>query len=160
MADEVRRLLDHIVDQYVVRDEQRAIDLDAAASEAGDDIESDKRAAVRRETDRADSLAGAFHAGLLRAYAADRRGESLVLDDRDPEQNRLADALIQFLVSYELAASHTETVAPLHYTYAITIDWLRLNALAADAGIDLPLTLAAEAPQRRRESGVGSTTEG
>jgi len=156
VAGEVRRLLDHIVERYVVRDEQRAIDLDAAASEAGDAIESDKRAAVRRETDRAESLAAAFHAGLLRAYAADRRGQALVLDDRDPEQNRLADALIQFLVSYELAASHTETVAPMHYTYAITVDWPRLTTLAADAGVDLPLTLAAEAPQRSRESRVAS----
>ncbi len=146
MADEVRRVLDHIVTRYVVRDEQRAIDLDAAASEPGDAIESDKRAAARRETDRADSLADAFHAGLLRAYAADRRGEKLVLDDRDPEQNRLADALIQFLVSYELAASHTEPVEPMHYTYAITVDWPRLSAVAAEAGVDLPIALAAEAP--------------
>ena len=146
MADEVRRLLDQIVNRYVVRDEQRAIDLDAAASEAGADIESDKREAVRRETDRADALADAFHDGLIAAYTADRRGEPLVLDDRDPEQNRRADALIQFLVSYELATSHTETTEPMHYTYAITVDWARLNAFAADAGIDLAAALADEAP--------------
>ncbi len=146
MADEVRRVLDEIVNRYVVRDEQRAIDLDAAASEAGADIESDKRQAVRRETNHAHDLAGAFHTGLVQAYAADRRGAPLVLDDRDPEQNRLADALIQFLVSYELAASHTETTEPMHYSYAIRVDWDRLNALAADTGIDLTATLANEAP--------------
>jgi hypothetical protein len=134
VADDLRKLLDHIVRSYVLHDELVGIDLEASASDRGDAIETDKRRAVRRETERADSLAGAFSRGLARARA--RAGE-IILDDRNPEENEEADALIGFLVSYDLASSRTEETEPRHYRYHVAVDWDRLEEAARAAGIDL-----------------------
>jgi hypothetical protein len=138
VADDLRKLLDYIVRTYVVHDELVGIDLEASASDRGDAIETDKRRAIRRETERADALAGAFGRGLARART--RSGE-LVLDDRDPEQNQEADALIGFLVSHDLASSRAEETEPRHYRYYVAVDWDRLAAAASAAGIDLDQTL-------------------
>jgi hypothetical protein len=134
VADDLRKLLDHIVRSYVVPDELVGIDLEASASDRGQDIETDKRRAIRREVERAESLAGAFSRGLARARA--HPGE-LVLDDRNPEENQEADALIGFLVSHDLASSHTEETEPKHYRYRVVVDWNRLAETARAAGIDL-----------------------
>ena len=142
MADDVRKLLDHIVAQYVVRDELKSIDLDAPAQEPGEVIEADKKEAVRREEDRADSLADAFARGLILAHGGRSLGEAeVVLDDRDPEQDRVADALIRFLVSHDLAASRTEETEPLHYRYHVAVDWDRLADVAREADVDLDRAL-------------------
>ncbi|HEY8447466.1 MAG TPA: hypothetical protein VIL01_10190 [Thermomicrobiales bacterium] len=142
MADDLRRLLDHIVHTYVAHDEMIAVDLDASASDRAEDIAADKRRAVRREASRAETLAGAFVEGLERAFAARGRPDAeLILDDRDPEQDAMADALIRFLVSHQLASSRSEETEPYHYRYAISIDWDRLAAVATDAGIDLESAL-------------------
>jgi hypothetical protein len=134
VADDLRKLLNHIVRQYVVHDEEVGIELEASASDEGADIESDKRQAARREIERADLLADAFSRGLMRARAANGQ---LVLDDRDAEENEEADALISFLVSHDLASSHTEETEPMHYRYFLTINWANLHAAAGAAGIDL-----------------------
>jgi hypothetical protein len=138
VADDLRKLLDHIVRSYVLHDELVGIDLEASASDRGESIETDKRRAVRREIERAESLAAAFSRGLARAHA---EGSELVLDDRDPEENREADALIAFLVSYDLASSRTEETEPRHYRYHVAVDWDRLGAAARAAGIDLEQAL-------------------
>ena len=142
MADEVRKLLDHIVARYVVQDELKNIDLDATAQEAGAAIEADKREATRREEQRAASLADAFARGLALAHGGHSLGqEELVLDDRDPEQDRMADALIRFLVSHDLASSRTDETEPMHYTYYIAVDWDRLGELAREAEVELERAL-------------------
>lgn len=142
MPDRIRRVLDHIVAQYVVRDEQKDIDLNAPPSESGAAIESDKRDAARREADRAGDLADAFQRGLVLAHRARAAGHGeIALDDRDPAQDRMTDALIRFLVSFDLAASRTEETEPLHYTYHIAIDWDRLAEVARAADIDLERAL-------------------
>lgn len=138
MADDLRKLLDHIVRSYVVHDELVGIDLEASASDRGEAIETDKRRAVRREIERADHLAGAFSRGLARARA--RTGE-IVLDDRNPDENEEADALIGFLVSHDLASSRTEETEPRHYRYHVAVDWSRLDETARVAGIDLDQAL-------------------
>ena len=142
MADDVRKLLDHIVAQYVVRDELKSIDLDAPAQEPGAVIEADKKEAVRREEDRAASLADAFARALALAHGGRSLGQTeVVLDDRDPEQDRMADAMIRFLVSHDLAASRTEETEPLHYTYHVAVDWDRLADVAREADVDLDRAL-------------------
>jgi hypothetical protein len=138
VADDLRKLLDHIVRTYVVREELVGIDLEASASDRGDAIETDKRRAVRREIERAEHLAPAFSRGLARAHT--QSGE-IVLDDRDPEENQEADALIAFLVSHDLASSRTEETEPMHYRYRVAVDWDRLGAMAKQAGIDLDQAL-------------------
>ena len=142
MADEVRKLLDHIVARYVVQDELKNIDLDASAQEPGAAIEADKREAIRREEQRAHSLADAFARGLMLAHGGRSLGQDeLVLDDRDPEQDRMADALIRFLVSHDLASSRTDETEPMHYTYYIAVDWDRLGEVAREAEVDLERAL-------------------
>jgi hypothetical protein len=137
LADESRKLLDYIVDHYVLHDELVAIDLEASASDAGASIESDKHEAVRRERSRADELAGAFGEGLARANDARAAGQAeLALDDRDPEQNQIADALIQFLVRNHFATSRTEETSQYHYVYLIEIDWDQLRGIMQQAGVD------------------------
>ena len=143
MADEVRRLLDYIVAQYVVRDEVKSIELDAPPREPGEVIEADKKEVVRREEGRADSLADAFARGLRLAHGGRALGQrEVVLDDRDPEEDRMADALIRFLVSHELAGSRTEETEPMHYAYHVTVDWERLGKVAREAEVDLERALS------------------
>jgi hypothetical protein len=138
LADDARKLLDYIVRHFVLHDELVAIDLDASASDPGAEIEMDKREAVQRELARADDLAAAFADGLARADRARSRGlDEVVLDDRDPVHNRIADAMIQFLVSHQLASSRSEPAEEYHYVYYISVDWDRLRDAAADAGVDL-----------------------
>ena len=64
------------------------------------------------------------------------------LDDRDPEQNAIADALIAYLVRFDLAESRSEETEPGHYDYFISVDWDPLYRVAESAGIDLPAALA------------------
>lgn len=147
MPDRIRRVLDHIVTQYVVTDEQKDIDLNAPPTEPGDALESDKREAAKREVDRADDLAKAFHAGLVRAHEARARGrEEIALDDREPDEDRMADALIRFLVSFGLAGSRTEETEPLHYVYHVAVDWERMEGVARATGVDLDGALRQRAP--------------
>ena len=147
MPDRIRRVLDHIVAQYVVRDEQKDIDLNAPPTESGADIESDKRDAARREADRAGELADAFRRGLVLAHRARAAGQGeIALDDRDPAQDRMADALIRFLVSFDLAASRTEETEPLHYIYHVAVDWPRLTEVARAVEVDLDRALGEVAP--------------
>ncbi len=146
MPEQVRRLLDYIVSSYVVVDEQKDIDLNAPATESGNDLDSEKTEVAERERARAIALAEPFRLGLLAAYRMRRSGQrELPLDDRVPDENAMADALIRFLVSFDLAESRTEETEPMHYVYHVSVDWDRLGAVAGRAGIDLDAVLAAQA---------------
>jgi len=136
VADGLDRVLDHIARQYLVREEVRTIDLDASAAEQGDVLEAEKRDAAAREIERANDLRDPFAAGLRQA-AAQAGQTPLSLDDRDPEQDRIAAALIHALVRTDLATSHAEETEENHYVYGLTIDWDALRAVAAEAGVDL-----------------------
>lgn len=143
MAEPVRELLNYIVVNYAVEDELKDVDLNASAVEDGAELESEKREAAQREIERADRLEAPFSQGLVAAYRARQAGvNEVVLDDRDPEENDMADALIGFLVSYELAASRSEETEPMHYRYFITVDWDRLRTVAEAARVDLDRALA------------------
>ena len=142
MPDRTRRLLDHIVAQYVVRDEQKDIDLNAPSTESGEELESEKREAAQREASRAGELADPFRQGLVLADRARAAGRAeIALDDRRPDEDRIADALIRFLVSFDLATSRTEESEPLHYVYHVAVDWDRLGEVARAAGVDLDQAL-------------------
>lgn len=147
MADDLRTLLNYIVVHYVVPDEQRAIELDAAAGEGGEVIEGDKREASRRETERADEFARAFADGLALAHhRATLGGKTLTLDDRKPDEDAMATALIRFLVSNDLATSHTQETDAQHYIYHVAVRWDRLETVSSEAGIDLARALARRHP--------------
>lgn len=142
MPERLRKVLDHITARYIVHEDLRNIDFEAASSETGDAIESDKREAIKREKARADDLADPFRAGLLLAYRARQAGQrEIALDDRNPAENAMADALIHALVRTDLAASTSEETDPYHYVYRIAVDWERLDQVALEAGVDLDETL-------------------
>lgn len=141
MADSIDTLLNHIVRTYTVPDELVDIDLTAQASEDGAEIEAEKRDAQEREMAVANRLRDSFRRGLAEAYQ--RGDDELALDDRDPEQNAVADALIRYLVAFDLAESRTEQTDPQHYIYYVAVTWGRLRDVAASVGIDLDQALAA-----------------
>lgn len=142
MADRLRTVLDFITVQYLVRDDLRGIDFDAEPSETGDAIESDKREAIKRENERTGEIIDAFRDGLALAYRAHQAGQrEIALDDRDPAEDAMADALIHALVRTDLAASTTEETAPRHYVYRIAVDWERLGTVARAAGVDFDETM-------------------
>lgn len=140
MPDRIRRVLDYIVRHYVVVDDQKDIDLNAPVS--GGDLTSEKRNVARREIERASELSEPFRLGLLRAYQARRRGETeIALDDRDPGQNEMADALIRILVAHDLAESRSEATGPRNYVYTVAVDWPRLAEVGRAAGVDVEAAL-------------------
>ena len=142
MADGLDQLLDHIARQYLIRDELRTIDLDASATEPGDLLEAEKREAAAREIERARELRKPFATGLRQAFAARSAGEAtLALDDRDPEQDQMAEALIHALVRTNLTTSTSEPTDENHYIYLLSVDWDALRAVATAAGIDLDSAL-------------------
>ncbi len=141
MTDEVQRLLHYIAEHYTGREEAKDIERSAAA-ETADEIVAGQRRVMRKERALADRLARPFQRGLRRAYAAYRAGgDAISLDDRNPEENRMAEALIHFLVGPGLARSITRETEPMHYTYIITINWEKLAALAHEASVDLDALL-------------------
>ena len=147
MADDLRALLNYIVTHYVVPDEQRAIELDAAPGDGGAMIEDDKRGASRREAERADEFATPFADGLVIAHhRATMGGKTLPLDDRKPHEDAMATALIRFLVSNDLATSRTEETDAQRYTYHVAVRWDRLEAVSGEAGIDLARALSRHHP--------------
>jgi hypothetical protein len=142
VANGLERLLTYLTEHEIIKQEQKEVQLTAGPREPGETIAADLELARQRERQRVATLAPAFADGLRRAYDARRNGqEGLTLDDRLPDENAMADALIQFLVRPHLAASHTEPTEPNHYAYTITVDWPRLSQLAAEGGVDLDAEL-------------------
>jgi hypothetical protein len=138
------KLYDHIVRQFVMKDELIDVDLAASASEEGRAIESEKHQIVARETDHARQMRESFRAGLSTAWELQKNGPTeLRLCDQDPVENSIADALIRYLVSYGLASSRTEQTGEASYRYYISVHWPKLAEIGAVIGVDLESTLAA-----------------
>ena len=143
MADAFAELLDLIVRDYAITDAQKDIDLNATADEPAAVIEADKQQIAADAAERARELYPSFRSGLLLAFEAQGIGSHEIrLDDRDTEQNAIADALIAYLVRWDLAESRSEETEPGHYDYFISVNWDSLYQLAQSAGIDLPAALA------------------
>jgi len=135
VPDDLERLLRFIVRNYNVREEVKDIERDASSV---DDVPAELRRAAREEEQRAGQLLPAFREGLARADAARRAGGNAIsLDDRDPLDNQIADALVHFLVRPGIALSSTRETQPLHYIYTIAVDWNQLVSVAHRARVDL-----------------------
>ncbi|HET7037114.1 MAG TPA: hypothetical protein VFI42_15620 [Thermomicrobiaceae bacterium] len=142
MPDDLDRLLKYIAQHYTGRARAKEVERDAAAEEPDTTLVASERNTIAAEERRAESMAAAFRDGLLRAIAARRAGGNAIsLDDRVPEENRMADALVHFLVGADLADSTTREIVPMHYVYTIAIDWKRLAAVAAEAHVNLDTLL-------------------
>lgn len=143
MADAFSELLDAIVRNLVIVDAQKDVDLNSAADIDGGAIEAQKAGIVTSSEARAAELAGAFRAGIILAYEAQGTGHpEISLDDRQTEQNAIADALITYLVRYDLGESRSEETNPGHYIYFVSVTWGALYQFAEANGIDLPAALA------------------
>lgn len=143
MADSFAVLLEYIVRDFVIPDAQKDVDLNASADESAASIEAEKSRIVSLAAERGRELLPAFRQGLILAFEAQGIGHPEIrLDDREPEPNAIADALIAYLVGFDLAESRSVETEPGHYDYFITVNWDALYRLATDAGVDLPAVLA------------------
>jgi hypothetical protein len=137
VSHDLDRLLKHIVARYTGPEEAKEVERDASSS-SGMEIAAGRERVLRGEAQRADALASAFRDGLRRAHAAYRAGgDAISLDDRNASENRMADALVHFLVVPGIATSTSRETAPLHYIYTISIDWARLEQVACEARVNL-----------------------
>src|SRR5215213_2601159 len=93
---DIRKLLDYVIAHRVAPVEEKLTDMESTSRVPEERIEEISATTVEHERDAAARLLPAFAAGL-RAAAANR-GTPLALDDRNPAQNGIADALIRFLV--------------------------------------------------------------
>ncbi|HEX5502862.1 MAG TPA: hypothetical protein VFW96_09575 [Thermomicrobiales bacterium] len=143
MADALERLLADLIERELADREATEAELVASPDEPGETTAANRELARERVGARLDALGPAFAAGLRAAYAVHRAGQpELTLDDRQPDENLMADALVQALVRTDLAASRAEETEPSHYRYHLRVDWDRLARLAADRGLDLDAELA------------------
>ena len=143
MADAFSALLDAIVRDLVIVDSQKDVDLNAAPDVDGGAIAEQKAEIVASSKARAAELEGAFRDGIVLAFDAQGTGHSEIsLDDRQAEQNAIADALITYLVRYDLGESRSEATDPGHFTYFVSVTWAALYQFAEANGINLPAALA------------------
>lgn len=143
MADAFSELLDAIVRDLVIVDAQKDIDLNSAPDVDGGAIEAQKAEIVSSSEARAADLSGPFREGIVLAYEAQGTGHAEIsLDDRQVEQNAIADALITYLIRYDLGESRSEETEPGHYLYFVSVTWGALYQFAEAHGIDLPAALA------------------
>jgi hypothetical protein len=146
VADPFAELLEVLVRDYVITDAQKDVDLNASADEDAAVIEAEKRHIVDDASQQARELLPSFRQGLILAFEAQGIAKPEIrLDDRDAEQNAIADALIMYLVRFDLAESRSEETEPGHYDYFISVTWDSLYQVADNAGIDLPAALARDA---------------
>lgn len=143
LADAFSALLDAIVRDLVIVDAQKDVDLNSAADVDGGAIAEQKAEIASSARARAAGQETAFRDGLVLAYEAQGTGHpEISLDDRQPEQNALADALITYLVRYDLGESRSEETEPGHFMYFISVTWGAFYQFAEANGIDLTSALA------------------
>jgi hypothetical protein len=143
VADPFAELLESIVRDLVIPDGQKDIDLNATADESAASIESSKQRVASVARDQSRQLYPAFRTGLILAFEAQGEGHPEIrLDDRDAEQNTIADALIKYLVGFDLAESRSEETEAGHYDYFVSVNWDPLYQFAESVGVDLPAALA------------------
>lgn len=137
MADDISKLVRYIARHYTGPEEAKEVEMDTPGIPAGE-LDQEREKVLRAEERRASDLADAFRAGLIQSHKAGLAGgDAISLDDRDPEQNRIADAMVHFLVGTGMATSRTRETAPQHYIYTIWIDWTKLRRVAREARLDL-----------------------
>ena len=127
-------LLQAITWVYKVRDDMVLIEANSTARRAMADVKREERDVAEEELERADASCPAVEEALRMARATG--GGEVSFDSRDPEQDRLAGALIASLVATDFATVRTEELGDEQYRYHVAVDWRRLDDLAAR--LDLP----------------------
>jgi hypothetical protein len=137
MADELRRLLDYIIDHPISHVESVEAQLDASATQ---DVPAEIAANLGAQKAHAGRLAPYVAKGLRMASQAPKGGP-LAVEDTTSEGNMIADAFARYLVSPGLATSQSTPISSSHFRYTFEVDWPLLAAMARQAGIDLNAAL-------------------
>ena len=130
MADDAKRLLRYIVQNFVVPVDAKDAQLDASATQ---DVPREMDAIAADDMNVAERLAPSFARGLTMARAS---GGKVTVEDTDPEGDAIAQAFARFLVTPDLATSQSEELSEGHYRYTFEVDVQRLDELARRAGVD------------------------
>ncbi len=125
----VASLLDALVWFFKLRAETSLLEATAKARRPMDEVVEEEHRLIDDELDRAHEALPAFEAGLRRARAAGN--SEVTFDSQDPEQDRMAGALIAYLVATEFATVRTEELPGDRFRYHIAVDWPALDAFAA-----------------------------
>ena len=118
---------------YKVRDETMLIEATSTSRRDMADVKREEQDVAEDELARVDEAVPAVAEGLRRARAAG--GGEIPFDSRDPDQDRLAGALIAYLVATDFATVRTDELGDEQYRYNIAVDWQRLDDLAARLGL-------------------------
>jgi hypothetical protein len=97
------------------------------------DVKEEERRVEDAELERAHETLPEFEEGLRSALRAGER--EIAFDSRDQRQDRVAGALIRYLVSTGFATVRTEELGGDAFRYHIAVDWPRLDDLAARLGL-------------------------
>ena len=133
MADDLRRLLTYIIDQLLVQEQSKEVEIDATAVQ---DVPSEIAARAEEQRRSAERLAPGFADGLSRAM----RGP-VVVDDTDPTGSLIAEAFARYLVSTGLATSQSAPLPNGGYRYTFEVDWPALRSVGERAGVDVDASL-------------------
>ena len=134
MPNDLRALLNYIIENPIMQAESQEAQLDATAVQ---DVRAEIAAQAQEQRAHADQLAPYFARGLRLAA----RGP-LTLQDTDPEENLIADAFARYLVVPNLATSQSAPISKEHYRYTFEVNWPALRAIAQRAGVNLDAALA------------------
>ncbi len=118
---------------YKVRDETMLIEATSTARRDMADIKREERDVAVDELADVDDAGPAIGEGLRRVRAAG--GGEAPFDSRDPDQDRLAGALITYLVATDFATVRTDELGDEQYRYNIAVNWQRLDDVAARLGL-------------------------
>ncbi|MBA2447529.1 MAG: hypothetical protein H0V51_05835 [Chloroflexi bacterium] len=132
----VASLLDAVIWFFKLRAETTLVEADATASRPMDQVLEEEQRLADEALDRAREDLPAFETGLRKARAAG--GREVTFDSRDPDQDRMAGALIGYLVATDFATARTEDLPGDQYRYHIAVDLPRLDAFARRLGIATP----------------------
>jgi hypothetical protein len=121
------------------------LEASAKARRPMDDVVRDEERLQDDELERAREAAPDVETGLRLAQAAGDR--EVAFDSRDPEQDRIAGAVISTLVASDYATVRTEDLGNEQYRYYVAVLWPKLNAFAEQLGLP---PVAAMLDERRR----------
>ena len=132
-------LLDALARERVETD-TAALEMNAKPRRSMADVKEEEAAVAQAHLDDARRRLRAFREALEDARARGREGPQgeVAYDSAHPDQDAMADLLIQYLVRTDYAEVRTEEPEPGRYVYYIRVAWDRLGQLAEQTGHPLP----------------------
>ena len=124
-----------------VETDTATLEMNARPRRSMADVKEEELEVAQAHIDEVRRRLRAFRAALedARARAArDPDGEA-AYDSANPQEDAMADVLIQYLVRTEHAEVRTVEPEPGHFVYYLKVAWDRLRQLAEQSGHPLPL---------------------